>query len=192
MRYSDKFDHEDRRSGRRRYTLLAGTLACAALLVTTACSSSAKPAAAASPTASASSALLMSECMRSHGVPNFPDPNSQGGVTLNPGDGVNPNSSTYESAMNYCEQKYGQSGKTSPAQQATMLADNLKYAACMRTEGVKDFPDPNSEGQFQIKAPPGSDLDPSSPAFVKANKVCAKYQYSAPGGSGPQLSQQGS
>jgi len=40
-------------------------------------------------------------CMRSHGVPNFPDPGS-GKVTINPGE-INPNAPAFKSAVTQCQ-----------------------------------------------------------------------------------------
>ena len=53
----------------------------------------------------------------------------------------------------------------------------LSYAKCMRTHGINDFPDPTpgpggQGGGFSIKAGPGSDLDPNSPAYKAANQAC--------------------
>jgi hypothetical protein len=50
------------------------------------------------------------------------------------------------------------------------------YAACMRSHGIPDFPDPisgpNGGSGFQIKAGPGSDLDPNSVKYEAADKTC--------------------
>jgi hypothetical protein len=46
----------------------------------------------------------------------------------------------------------------------------LKFSECMRANGVANFPDPNGQGVIQ-----GSGIDPSSPAFQKAQQKCAKY-----------------
>ena len=48
-----------------------------------------------------------------------------------------------------------------------------KYAECMRANGVPDFPDP-SGGGLSIQVRPGSDLNPNSPVFQNASKLCAK------------------
>jgi hypothetical protein len=77
----------------------------------------------------------------------------------------------------------------SPAQQAKIKAGNLKYAQCMRAHGISDFPDPNSQGQIQIQAKPGSDLDPNNPRYQSANKACQQYQLG--GGKGGSLSTSG-
>jgi hypothetical protein len=41
--------------------------------------------------------------MRSHGVTNFPEPNSQGQVLIQGGAGINPNSPTFQSANQACQ-----------------------------------------------------------------------------------------
>ncbi|MCO5997538.1 hypothetical protein [Actinoallomurus rhizosphaericola] len=55
----------------------------------------------------------------------------------------------------------------------------VKYAECMRKNGVPDFPDPQG-GKIQIKAGPGSDLNPDSPQFKGADQKCKAY---APSGT---------
>ena len=81
----------------RLLALLAVAVAALAGTVT-ACSSSSSPSAAPSQTArrahSASGPLAFSACMRSHGVPSFPDPTANGGVSIHvqPGNGIDPNS----------------------------------------------------------------------------------------------------
>ena len=50
----------------------------------------------------------------------------------------------------------------------------LAYAACMRSHGVGDFPDPNAQGQFDIQSiGPNSDLNPNNPTFQAAHRACA-------------------
>lgn len=53
------------------------------------------------------------------------------------------------------------------------LTDQVKYAACMRANGVQDYPDP-SPGGVQLSAGGGGDLNPDSPAFMNATKECVK------------------
>ncbi len=43
--------------------------------------------------------VAFAECMRTHGVPNFPNPNGQAGQ-LGPGSGVDPTSLDYQAALN--------------------------------------------------------------------------------------------
>ena len=57
-----------------------------------------------------------------------------------------------------------------PAAAGPSLAALLKYAACMRANGVPNYPDP-SGSQTDLQA---AGVNPDSPAFTKANAVCAK------------------
>lgn len=50
------------------------------------------------------------------------------------------------------------------------------YAACMRKHGVKDFPDPNSQGQFTGL----SSLNATTPTFAAAARACQPLQLSGP------------
>jgi hypothetical protein len=49
----------------------------------------------------------------------------------------------------------------------------VRFAECMRTNGVSQFPDPDASGAFTIDAiANGSSLDVSSPAFTRAMSAC--------------------
>ena len=119
--------------------------------------------------------------MRSHGVTNFPDPtqNSNGqfsGSVSSGSGGVDPNSPTFQAAQQAC-QKY-QKNNTTPAQQAQHQAQLLKYAQCMRSHGVPNFPDPTSTGGFDLG--PSLGINPQSSTYKTAESAC---QSLAPGGS---------
>jgi hypothetical protein len=122
--------------------------------------------------------VQFAQCMRTHGVPSFPDPNAQGQVTLS---GAGPQSASFQAAQRACA-KYSPNGgrAPSPAQQAQAVAQALKFSECMRAHGITDFPDPqvssgaggvsigiriNGKGQ-------SSDLNPRGPQFQAAQKVC--------------------
>lgn len=126
--------------------------------------------------------LEFSVCMRSRGLANFPDPNSQGEISYS-GD---PNSPRFLAAQRVCA-KYiaGPSGKPpSEAQQEKMLADALKLAECMRTHGVPNYPDPttgpNGRGiEMRISAK-SLGVSPNSAVFKNAQKTCARGQKGFP------------
>jgi hypothetical protein len=46
--------------------------------------------------------LAMAKCIRAHGIPNFPDPNSQGVFALTQATGIDPSSSQFQAAMQAC------------------------------------------------------------------------------------------
>jgi hypothetical protein len=50
--------------------------------------------------------------------------------------------------------------------------DGAKFSACMRKQGITNFPDP--DGQGVIKMHSGMGIDPGSPAFRSARTVCDK------------------
>jgi len=121
--------------------------------------------------------------MRAHGITAFPDPNPQGGIALGggPGTGLDPRSPQFKAANRACRSLLPPRKALSPAQQAEAKAQGLKFAQCMRAHGISDFPDPNSQGNFQIQANAGSGLDPHNPRFQAANKAC---EHDLPGKGG--------
>jgi hypothetical protein len=83
-------------------------------------------------------AVKSSECMRVNGVSDFPDPNASGEF---PSYGVSVSPAVWKKAGAACKavQPPGTlSAKLSPAQESAAL----KFAQCIRENGVKDFPDP--------------------------------------------------
>jgi|HubBroStandDraft_6_1064221.scaffolds.fasta_scaffold34967_5 hypothetical protein len=106
-------------------------------------------------------ALDYSQCMRTHGVTNFPDPRTAG-----PGakDAVDSNSPAFHAAETACQQYREPERTTTPAQRAQLEADLLAFARCMRSHGVSNFPDPNpdpnSQGDFNFA---GTGINQDSP-----------------------------
>jgi hypothetical protein len=144
----------------------------------------------------ATSALAYSRCMRSHGVADFPDPNSNGDVALNagPGSDLDFNDPRFKAAEGACRQLEPTHG--TPAQQARDYANGLRFAACMRSHGVPAFPDPQPPGTGPVtqsnaagagSAGPGG-VDPRSPQFAAASAACRHF---LPQGAGSQLSSSG-
>jgi hypothetical protein len=137
--------------------------------------------------------LKFSQCMQSHGLPDFPDP-SNGGIHISgsPGSDLNPQSPTFQAAQSACK-KYMPGANLTPAQKAAANAQALKYAECMRSHGVPDFPDPNGQGVIQITGGQGSDLNPNSSQFQHAQSACKslsngfqmQISTSGPGPGGP-------
>jgi hypothetical protein len=123
-----------------------------------------------------------SECIRSHGVLNFPDP------VLTPGGGygyrttgIDPHSAAFQGALQACKalpspwQSTGQ--ELSSAQQQAWL----NWSKCIRGHGVPNFPDPTFSGgrAVQISGPGTS----SSPQLQSAMAAC-KSQMPSTGGLG--------
>jgi hypothetical protein len=116
-----------------------------------------------------------SQCMRKHGVPNFPDPNAQGAIAIGPSSGIDPSSPKFQQASNVCRAVLPNGGQPTAQQQAKLTQAVLAFSACMRAHGLKDFPDPQISGghfSLQLKGGPNSDLNPNSPVFQKAQAAC--------------------
>jgi hypothetical protein len=120
-------------------------------------------------------AAKFAACMRKHGVPNFPDPTSGGAISITPSSGIDPSSPTFQAAQQTCRKVLPNGGQPSPAQLAAAKRQALRFSACMRKHGVKDFPDPSFSGggiSLMIHGSRGSDLNPNSPIFQAARTAC--------------------
>jgi hypothetical protein len=151
-----------------------------------------------SPTTGKSKAAALasySACMRSHGVPKFPDPKpSSGGMqlTIGPGVGIDPESPQFQAADKACKKLMPGGGKEpSPAMQAKALAEMLKFSACMRAHGLPDFPDPTSSGGGIQLSIGKTGLNPRSPLFQAAQKACQSVMPVPPIGGGKTELRQG-
>src|ERR1035441_960324 len=116
----------------RNLVIAAVAISCA--LATTACGSSNS---LGSGTGSSDTlAIQFADCMRAHGVPNFPDPGHGSGNS--PQD--NPPSPAFKSASTTCD-KLQPGGNTPPPKpsKSRQLA-MLRFAGCMRKHGVSDCP----------------------------------------------------
>lgn len=132
------------------------------------------------------SLLAYSRCMRSHGITDFPDPSGKGELAIqaHPGSDLNPKNPQFAAADRACKPLLPNHGQPPPGVKQAVL----KYAQCMRSHGISDFPDPQANGSLTIGGRPGSDLNPDSPQFKRANEACQKYM---PGGKGGGLSRSG-
>ena len=148
---------------------------------------------------SSPSAVAYSQCMRSHGVPNFPDPPSNGQVPKASAQQLGVSTSQLQAAQTACQHLYpnnggsgggltkdsiGQCEETGDCPQALVQAAMTAlrtFARCMRSHGVPNWPDPtiDSEGR------PGFDLlhvqgfDPNS---SQTSNIMQECYHVMPGG----------
>ena len=171
--------------GRRRAQLRRGGLLAAALallgLLATACGGGSSHARAGGPT-HVQAALAYARCMRAHGVPGFPDPDSNGQFNVDP-----QSASSQETAADHvCHHLLNGGGRQGDAaMQQHMLAQVVRYARCMRAHGVPNFPDPQtSNGGVGQHAGIGLDLgsiNVHSPQFQAADHACHSLMAHAKG-----------
>jgi hypothetical protein len=130
--------------------------------------------------------LKYARCMRSHGVPNFPDPNASGGFTFPIGS--NPSSPAMQDAKARCEKFLPDGGPPGPGTTThpttAALSAMLKVTACMRRHGISDFPEPTTStpksmsGVGEISDRNGvilvfpQSLNTQSPQFTRAAAEC--------------------
>jgi hypothetical protein len=131
--------------------------------------------------------LEYSQCMRAHGVTNFPDPpqGSNGPPKLQPNSGIDTNSSSYQAAEVAClqyNQPYIQGASLTPAQRAAAQARLLRYAQCMRSHGDSSFPDPTLDPATGVARLSLSGHDRDTPAYQAANQACQSLFPAPPSG----------
>jgi acyl-CoA synthetase (NDP forming) len=121
--------------------------------------------------------LQLAQCMRSHGVPTFPDPSATEGTlgAMVSSAGIDLQSPTVQAALEGCQQ-YTPTQNVTPAQSAAQNAQQLQFAQCMRSHGVPNFPDPSAStgtgtGAVHLNLG-GTGIDMSSPTVQAAITAC--------------------
>jgi hypothetical protein len=128
-----------------------GILAVAAtgiVLLAAACSGS--PAATTNtfaPGATYTQALAFAKCMRSNGVPNWPNPDHQGNFNNAQIEALQNNNSQADNAIHQCRSVLPNAGTGLTVEQIQQiqqqnLTSAVKAAHCMRAHGITNFPDP--------------------------------------------------
>jgi len=123
-----------------------------------------------------STLLAFSQCMRSNGVPSFPDPQRfvGGNVKLTIHE-LGSSTPHFQSALTACTHllpnREGGSQATAQ-QQRTQLADELSFARCMRSHGVTRFPDPTAQGELSVAMVQAQGIDVHSPTVLRVVNTC--------------------
>ncbi len=171
-------------------------IATVAVALLAACSGTPSPAGsggspAAGGSAGSASAVAYSACMRSHGVPNYPDPDSSGQLPKTDAQILGASTSQYRVAQQACqdllptggslqqqEHQCMQNSDCAPALVQQMMTADLKLARCMRSHGVPNFPDPTSGGSsgpvFNITKAGISDAASHTDGFMAKLTECGR------------------
>jgi len=115
--------------------------------------------------------LAYAQCMRDHGIADFPDPEPGGGLAIQgePGSDLDPDNPRFKAADEACKSLL----PPQPAEEEEQArADALAYARCMREHGFPTFPDPNPDGGLDLDLGKHPELDPDNPRFQAANEAC--------------------
>jgi hypothetical protein len=116
------------------------------------------------------SVLAFSRCMRSHGVPNFPDPVDEVDLPKISPEILGVSSSQFNAAESACQNLLPPTGEISgnsrgisdsvercivggvcsPAVTHWLQHKELKYAQCMRSHGIPSWPDPTTDAQGRL------------------------------------------
>ncbi len=155
-----------------------------AALIGAGCSSSpaASTPAAVAPVSNVSQEVKFSQCMRSNGVSDFPDPSASGQLTIDAianGSGVDINSAAFQQALSACKalEPAGFTGAPRSAQQQEAA---LKFAQCVRDNGVPDFPDPAPDSPLiDTNLIPSANTPDGRSALHAAMQNCSSFSAAA-------------
>lgn len=131
--------------------------------------------------------IEFSACLRAHGLPHFPDPQSEaagGGYPSGSLDRyINPSATSdfalndytpqFQAAEKHCSSlAYASLFIMTPGQIQAQTEKQIKQAlavvACMRKHGFPNMPDPNAQGVLVVP----SSIDMNSPLYKAAAKLC--------------------
>lgn len=173
----------------RRGLILTSSLAIAAVsLLTTGCGSSSSSTSTASGSGGPESQaqiqqenqelVRFADCMRSHGVSDFPDPTNPHAFkqAMDP---TTEQSPAFGSSLTACQHllpgggPHNQSSPPTPAQTAALLA----FARCLRSHGFPSFPDPNSTGDVTHEMIAAAGINLQQPAVLRAGDACTSVTH---------------
>lgn len=132
-------------------TRVVQLLAALAMLtvIVTGCSNAPAGAGSSSGTATAyEQGVKFAACMRNNGIAQFPDPDASGQLTIDQvanGSSLDTSSAAFKQAISACKD-LEPPGFTGTKRSPELQKAALKFAQCVRDNGVKDFPDPTPDG----------------------------------------------
>ena len=125
-------------------------------------------------------AVKFAECMRNSGVGDFPDPNAKGEFVY----GVSVSPAVWKKAVDACKDLQPP-GSLSAKRTTKQQSAALRFAQCVRDNGVKDFPDPaNGEPLIDTTHIPSSNRPGGMTILNAATHKCNSILGLAAGGQG--------
>jgi hypothetical protein len=140
---------------------------------------------------SSPSAVGFSRCMRSHGVPNYPDPDINGVLPKTDPQRLGVSTSQFQAAQQACPHLLPTTGSFQqqarqcimapaacpPALMQQIETAERQFARCMRSHGLPKFPDPTIDSQgrpvfaWSISK---TGMDPDSSQFAPKEDECGR------------------
>jgi len=122
--------------------------------------------------------VAFGRCVRSHGLPNFPDLSAHSKPTPQQ---LGVSDSTFQAAVNPCRHLLPNGGvsQETARQSRTRLADELSFARCMRSRGVSRFPDPTAQAGLSVEMVQAQGIDVHSPAVLRVVQACLPASHGA-------------
>jgi hypothetical protein len=116
--------------------------------------------------------IKFANCIRAHGVPNFPDPLPGGsGFSFAVSDPGFFSSPAFKQAQQACKTLMPHIPHAHMSQGT--INSLVTYAHCMRKHGLGSYPDPVIKNGRQAIVPLSTyGIDPNSPAYKDAAKAC--------------------
>jgi hypothetical protein len=180
----------------RGHGLPRAAIIATTLLAVAACSSGGRPSATGSSSAGGStsspSAIAYAACMRAHGVPNYPDPDSNGQLAKGDAQRFGVSSSQLQAAQQACQpllpntggsfqqqtQQCFSAGDCPQSLVQQILTVQRKYARCMRSHGFPNWPDPTIDSQgrpfFDVSGAGISEADTRSSQWTSSDRACER------------------
>jgi len=143
--------------------------------------------------------VAYSACMRSHGVPNYPDPDSSGQLPKPDAHHLGVNSTQLQATQQACQhllpntarainvgsvQQCMEADDCPRALVQQVLTQERRFAQCMRSRGVPNWPDPVTDSQgrpvFAISISKEGFNPYSKPIWAKGNQ-CSHVMPDLPG-----------
>jgi hypothetical protein len=119
------------------------------------------------------------QCIREHGVPNFPDPVVSAGQLALPNEEQALAPPGADAAVEACRSilerlppsALGEDEDRPGPEDVSQL---LKFAQCIREHGIPDWPDPKADGSFPILGTP-LEREGKSQRMQRATEACNQY-----------------
>lgn len=128
-------------------------------------------------------APAFSHCMRSHGVPEFPDPDGSGALPKVGPQQLGVSNSQFQAAQQAC----GNLLRSTTQQTQQTVSGMQDFARCMRARGLRNWPDPTTDSTGQPVFDLHGRIDPDSVQAAAVSGKCSHLLHPAPGQNGTTL-----